>query len=317
MPIYKGSNTIGNIFKGGQTIGNVYKGSTPIFSNVQYPYRVRISGAEPINTYSSAFNKQPTVTQPSLYFSIDNASNVGSYWYGIVLNSTGFDTMLDVTNNQTSCSISKEAWYNFISLWIGYNVDETDFTNFNINDPFYALNLDEWNLSTSEPKDPTNTHGWIFTQNSYNFNLEYKVLDSQDFYHLNIVMQGNPHITQLQLAPLGTNFSGWLQVDVAFLITSNNLIFNYRNLDMPIEWLLNNGSKVGGNLIQSNTNNFSFTINSMIMKCLPEVMQLQWNLSVPNINLLQIVNYTPPDYNITGSLELQLVSLNESMGENE
>ena len=319
MPIYKGQTPITTLKHGDSTISNVYHGTVPVFNAVQLPYRVNITGASPINTYATAIdNWEQGFFGPAipLYFSVDNTSNNGSIWYGIVLNSTAFNLMHNVNKGNDSFSMTIDGWHNFLSFYLGSDATDTDFSHFTINDPFYALDLGEWNTSTQQPTDPTNTHAWVFTKNNGYYSVEYRLLNNSDFNYIGFLVQSGVEVVDLKLAPLGMDFSGAFDIDIAALIVSQQINFEYvYNMPMALEWLINNGTKVASNIIQSNTNNFNFDIYSKMTPLWPELQQLGWD-PVTGLKILQIVNYTPPSYNVPGTLELDLISL-EDEGENE
>jgi len=319
MPIYKGLTPITTLKHGSSTISNVYHGTVPVFNAAQLPYRVNITGASPINTYATGINnwEQFMGANTPLYFSIDNNSNSGAYWYGILLDPVVFNWMSSVNNDNTTFSMTIDGWHNFISLYIGCDITNTDFSNFTINNPFYALNLNEWDSITQQPKDPTNTHTWVFTKNYTGYYYaEYRLLDSSDFNYIGGLIQSGAELVDLELAPLGIDFSNGIAISSAFLLVSQQINFDYvANIPMAIEWLTNNGTTVASNVIQSNTNNFNFNIYSKLTPYWPEIQQLGWDSGM-SLNILQIANYTPPTYNVPGTLELNSVSLN-NQGENE
>lgn len=312
MPIYKGDTLINDVKLGGQNIANVYSGNVSVFSRNLLPYRVRVTGDGINNTYNSA----GIVFDIGIdgYFAIDNASNSGNTWYGIILNSAAFNQMIGVTGGVSSCSILKTAWYDFISLMIGYDVTKTNFNNFTIASPFYALNASEWD-SSGNPLDIENTHGWIFEEYGDYYELTYKVLDGTDFYNLQMI-QSMSIMQEIQLKPFGQYLGGLFGVDQAWLVVSQSVTFIDIFGDMVIEYLTNNGEQVYSTLIQSLTNNFNFQIRSMILGCLSEVVRLNWNLSLSSdVKLLTINSYIPPQENVTGILDTQLVLLSSLLGE--
>ena len=308
MPIYKGTQRITSVAKGTQTVNNVYNGTVPVFSSVQYPYRVNIVGDGIVNTYSSAGINYEL---PAAYFCVNNTSNTGKTWYGIIMNETAWSVMEVVTNHQTTNQMLKTGWYAFISLWIGYDVINTNFSNFTIANTFYALNAKEWDDNTMSPVDPTNTHCWKFISNGNYFDINYVTLTAADFTAINSIIASGAQIQEIHLQPLGREWSTTLQVDMAWLVVSNNITFNQIYSDMVIEYLTNNGSRVTSTTLQSQTNNFNFSVYSIFITANNEVTRLGWTWSADtsNLKLLQISSYVAPQYNIPGTLTTELVPL--------
>lgn len=312
MPIYKGTQRITSVAQGTQTINNVYNGTVPVFSSVQYPYRVNIVGDGIVNSYDSSGIRQPIFDFPSAYFQINNTSNTGATWYGIALSDIVFNLMGNsVTNVEPedgyTCYISKTAWYDFISLMIGYNVIDTDFSVFTIASPFYAIDATEWDQSTFMPKDSSATRTWIFTSSGNNFNMAYRYLTSQEITALRNIILGGATINYITLTLMGLSVEG-IGWETAGLIASQSITFNTQYASMNFEWLMNNNQKVTSTTLQSNINNFNFSIRSMAWGCYEDIARLGWNVSVrSDTKLLEMTSYTAPQYNIPGTLAMTLV----------
>lgn len=309
MPIYRGDNLISDVKLGGQNIANVYHGNVSVFSRNLLPYRVRIMGDGISNTYnSSGINFDVGF---DAYFSLDNTTNIGNTWYGVGLPALVFSNMLSTNNDQTFFSILKDAWHNFISLYIGFDITTIDFNSFNISDPFYALNLNEWN-SDGTPKNLDNTHAWVFEDNGNYYDVTYKVLDGTDFHWLSNVLT-SATLSYFSITMLGQvlEFS-----NDCVLISAQNVEFINTYGDMIIEFVTNNGDKVNSTLVQSLTNNFNFQVRSMILGCVNEVMRLNWSIgTLTTVKVLQIDNYIPPQENVPGTLTTTLINLLDLLGE--
>ena len=319
MPIYKGTQQITTLKQGTTTISNVYKGTVPVFSNAVLPYRVNIVGDGIMNNYEICTNTTNPMF-PYSYFCVDATSNAGKTWYGIWLNHTAFVQMAETVSDPAatigsySCTMSKTAWHSFISLYIGYDVRNTDFSTFTIDNTFYALDLDDWDFSGSnpEPIDQNTTKCWKFVSNGNNYNISYVYLNSTDLTLIGTVFLFGGKVQPITLCALGWNTSGAFGIDEAKLLLSNNVTFNYTYNDMTLEYLTNNGTRVNTTTIQSNTNNFSFSINSMFNDFKNEIIALNWKpvlISTSNIKILSIASYIAPQYNVPGTLTTELVSL--------
>lgn len=321
MPIYKGNTPISNVYKGSSPINNVYLGTVPVFSSVEYPYKVQITG--PLsNTLYHALDMDPITLFPQGYFYVDNDINAGATWYGIALYHTAFLQMAEIApHDGTVSSMLKTAWYDFISLYIGYDINKTNMSNFTIASTFYALDGSEWNTEGDpSPKDPENTHCWKFISNGDYFDISYVTLTQTDFAAIGTILLLGAQVVQFYMCPLGLYMSGAFDVDRAALLVSKQITFLYNFNELLVEYVTNNGTRVGTSLVQSLTNNFNFNVRTMLLGTLSEVLRLHWNLRI-NIGddacTLMITNYTPPQLNVPGSLETQYVPLSTFFGGGE
>ena len=230
MPIYRGDNLISDVKLGGQNIANVYHGDVAVFSRNLLSYRVRITGDGYVNSYDTAWSEYQNWYGISSYFSVDNTSNTGATWYGVLLNTTAFNQMISIASGSVgtstySCSITKESWYNFISLFIGFNVFDIDWNAFTIAPTFYALNAAEW--PSNVPADYNNTHVWKFISDGNNFTMSYGLMSADDFTAVSQIMQSGAVITQFTLMPLGKRMSGFFEaIGPAWLVASKAVTFN-------------------------------------------------------------------------------------------
>ena len=318
MPIYKGNTPISNVYQGNSPISNVYLGTTPVFSSIVYPYKVQITG--PLsNSLYHATDVEPIAAFPKAYFYVDNDVNAGATWYGIVLNDLAFNQMRFIApHDGTISSMLKTAWYDFISIYIGYDINKTDMSSFTIASTFYALDVDEWNTSGDpSPKDPENTHCWKFISNGDYFDISYVILTQTDFAAIGTILLLGAQVVQFAMCPMSLYMSGQLNIDQAFLIVSKQITFSYNFNELLVEYVTNNGAAVGTSLVQSLTNNFNFSVRTMLLGVLSEVQRLGWRLTTDfgeDACTLMITNYTPPQFNVPGSLETQYVPFSTLSG---
>ena len=76
------------------------------------------------------------------------------------------------------------------------------------------------------------------------------------------------------MCPMSLYMSGQLNIDQAFLIVSKQITFSYNFNELVVEYVTNNGTAVGASLVQSLTNNFNFSVRTMLLGVLSEVQRL-------------------------------------------
>lgn len=81
-------------------------------------------------------------------------------------------------------------------------------------------------------------------------------------------------MVQFAMCPISLYMSGQLNIDQAFLIVSKQITFSYNFNELLVEYVTNNGAAVGTSLVQSLTNNFNFSVRTMLLGVLSEVQRL-------------------------------------------